>query len=85
LFSPHADLHLKAVKLAVDHTEYFFNEIRHQIGDKQFASFLKLNIDKLQLHDAPSHKVTCLAARNEISFKTVAALSFIVALIFNII
>jgi von Willebrand factor A domain-containing protein 7 len=43
--SPHASLHLKAAHLAVNHTEFFFNEIRKQIGDKRFSDFLKLEID----------------------------------------
>lgn len=40
--SPHANLHLKAADLAVLHTEYFFNSIRTQIGDKAFSDFLKI-------------------------------------------
>lgn len=44
LFSPHADLHLPAVKLAVRHTEYFLNEIRKSIGDEEFNKFLKIKI-----------------------------------------
>jgi von Willebrand factor A domain-containing protein 7 len=43
--SPHASLHLKAAQLAIAHTEYFFNEIRSQIGDKNFSDFLALQID----------------------------------------
>ena len=44
MFSPHADLHLKAAELAIEHTEYFFIEIRKKIGDKEFSNFLRLEV-----------------------------------------
>lgn len=43
MFSPHADLHLIAARLAINHTEYLFNEIRKEIGDKEFSRFLRLD------------------------------------------
>jgi len=49
LFSPHAHLHLKAAELAIKHTEIYFNQIREQIGDAEFAKFLHLEIDRLFL------------------------------------
>ena len=49
LFSPHANLHLKAAELAINHTELFFENIRQEIGDKEFANFLKLEIDNKTL------------------------------------
>ena len=42
LFSPHADLHLTAANLAIKHTEYFFNQIRTNIGDDEFKNFLSI-------------------------------------------
>lgn len=45
LFSPHADLHLTAAKLAINHTEYFFNQIRKQIGDDKFNTFFSIIVD----------------------------------------
>lgn len=45
LFSPHADLHMTAVGLAVDHTEYFFNQIRKQVGDDKFNQFFSIIVD----------------------------------------
>lgn len=42
LFSPHADLHLKASRLAISHTEEFFNQIRAKIGDTKFDHFLRI-------------------------------------------
>lgn len=42
LFSPHADLHLKASDLAIKHTEYFLNQIRSNIGDDEFGKLLLL-------------------------------------------
>ena len=44
MFSPHANLHLKAVELAIDHTEYFFDQLRSRIGDREFAHFLDLEV-----------------------------------------
>ena len=41
LFSPHANIHIKAANLAIDHTEYYFNQMREKIGDKEFSKFLK--------------------------------------------
>ena len=44
MFSPHANLHLKAVDLAIEHTTYFFDQIRSQIGDREFSKFLNLEV-----------------------------------------
>ncbi|CAF0866255.1 unnamed protein product [Brachionus calyciflorus] len=44
LFSPHANLHLIAAKLAINHTEYFFNQIRAKVGDEEFSKFLRLRL-----------------------------------------
>ena len=49
LLSPHANLHLKAAELAINHTELFFENIRQEIGDKEFANFLQLQIDNKTL------------------------------------
>lgn len=43
-FSPHATLHLAAANLAILHTEYFFNQIRANIGDTKYQAFLKINL-----------------------------------------
>jgi hypothetical protein len=42
LFSPHADLHLTAAMLAINHSEYFFNQIRNNVGDTKFNTFLSI-------------------------------------------
>ena len=39
VYSQHADLHLKAVHLALNHTEHIFNEIRNEIGDKALKTW----------------------------------------------
>lgn len=49
LFSPHADLHTKAAFLAINHTEYLFNQIRSKIGDSEFANFLSLTYNETYL------------------------------------
>ena len=46
LFSPHADLHRIAADLAIEHTEYFFNQLRQLIGDNEFNYFLKIKLEK---------------------------------------
>lgn len=43
VLSPHAHLHQEAARLAIQHTEMFFNEIRYKIGNEEFANFLKLH------------------------------------------
>ena len=58
LFSPHADLHLKAAELAIDHTEYYFNQIRNKIGDREFSNFLQLEIcDENKHRKSASHRL----------------------------
>lgn len=49
IFSPHADLHLVAANLAINHSEYFFNQIRKQIGDDEYDKFLSIYVDSNQL------------------------------------
>ena len=57
LFSPHADLHLKAAELAVNHTEFYFDLIRKKIGDKEFSKFLSLEVcDENQHKTSLAHK-----------------------------
>lgn len=46
LFSPHADMHSAAADLAIEHTEYFFNQLRQLIGDDEFNYFLKIKLEK---------------------------------------
>jgi hypothetical protein len=46
IFSPHAHLHLEAARLAILHTEHFFDEIRSKIGEKEFKKFLQLEKPK---------------------------------------
>ncbi len=67
LFSPHANLHLKAADLAINHTEIFFNQIREQIGDSEFAKFLDLEIDNATLNRSSS-TVKCSASNMNLNF-----------------
>ena len=46
MFSPRADLHLKAAELAQKHTAYFFDQIRVKFGDNEFERFLQLDFNK---------------------------------------
>lgn len=48
-FSPHADLHLAAAKLAIKHTEFYLDQIRARIGDDEFNKFLKIKLDNKML------------------------------------
>ncbi|RNA36314.1 von Willebrand factor A domain-containing 7 isoform X1, partial [Brachionus plicatilis] len=52
VFSPHANLHLEAAKLAIDHTEFFFEEIRKKIGNDEFSKFLNLEVSKIRYFSA---------------------------------
>ena len=67
LFSPHANLHLKAAALAINHTEIFFNQIREKIGDAEFAKFLDLEIDNATLNTS-SNTIICSAIRISFGF-----------------
>lgn len=50
VFSPHASLHRIAADLAINHTQLFFDEIRYEIGNNDYNTFLKLNIDESKLN-----------------------------------
>lgn len=50
IFSPRADLHESAAILAMNHTTYFFNQIRTYIGDNEFSKFLRLKEKNGLLH-----------------------------------
>ncbi len=67
LFSPHADLHLKAAALAINHTEFFFNKIRKNIGDARFDKFLKLTLDSDTLSKKKTGVYTCSSTSITIS------------------
>lgn len=56
LFSPRADLHLVAANLALNHTEYFFNQIRAQLGDIEFNNFLSIFVSQDQVNSAQNVK-----------------------------
>lgn len=58
LFSPRADLHLVAANLAINHTEYFFDQIREKIGDTEFDKFLELTYSALEISRIPDNN-TC--------------------------
>ncbi len=49
IVSPHANLHDKAVKLAIKHTKFYFENIRANIGDIEYAKFLKLELSSEKL------------------------------------
>ncbi|CAF0751806.1 unnamed protein product [Brachionus calyciflorus] len=58
IFSPRADLHLQSANLAISHTEYYFDQIRKWIGDKEFDNFLELTYTDAELAKI-SNNVTC--------------------------
>ena len=67
MFSPHANLHLKAAALAINHTELFFENIRQEIGDTEFANFLLLEIDNKTLISSFNTTI-CAASTFKINF-----------------
>ena len=78
LFSPHADLHLKAVALAVNHTELFFNRIRTNIGDVEFDRFLRLSISQSDLNYYNRTNVTCSASLNNYRINEINSFLFFI-------
>lgn len=66
LFSPHAELHLIAARLAIRHTEFFFNEIRKKIGDHEFNQFLRIKINDSFLNSVENAFGVCSGAPDRI-------------------
>ncbi|CAF2629525.1 unnamed protein product [Rotaria sp. Silwood2] len=56
ILSPHSNLHFKAVDLAIKATEQFLNNLRKDIGDKNFDRLFIINPTQEQ-HQAASHAV----------------------------
>ena len=82
IFSPSAHLHLIAANLAINHTEYFFNEIRRQIGDEEFSKFLGIKKLKLRKRDYINrHFQVCSATRNSFSMQFMLAIFIIILLL----
>lgn len=73
IFSPHADLHLQAASLAVEHTEYLLNQIRTKIGNTEFDNFLDLTVTAQKLAGYSSD-YTCAASESNISIVLLIAL-----------
>ena len=81
VFSPHANLHMAAAKLAINHTELFFKNIRDSIGDAEFNKFLSLTISNETLAKAGDQ--TCTASFN--SYPSILIYLFFIANIFSIL
>lgn len=77
LFSPHADL-------AVNHTQYFFNQLRAQIGDDEFNRFLLIYASSTQLENAKGFtRQLCSASDLAFSYSTIMfALLFTYSIIY---
>lgn len=75
MFSPHADLHLLAANLAVNHTKVFLDEIRSDIGDAEFEKFLKIKVNEAKLSQVGD--VTCAAKK--LGLNSIGFYSFLVA------
>ncbi len=73
VFSPHAYLHTQAASLAVEHTEYYFNQIRARIGDDKYNEFMELIVDNQTLSQS-SDNYTCVALSLETSLNLFIAL-----------
>lgn len=81
-FSPHADLHLDSAKLAIKHTEYFLNEIRTKIGDKEFDKFLRILLEtKLWVYHGLYLPGVCSAATPRVLYFNNFLLIFLVILV----
>ena len=79
IFSPHANLHLTAAALAIEHTEYFFEEMRKNIGNNEFNNFLDLTIDDSTLAGLPS-EYTCAANDRKLNSIALYYFSFFLSL-----
>jgi hypothetical protein len=75
LFSPRADLHLTAAKLAIKHTEFYFDQIRQRIGNKEFATFLQLAPDDNVLNFVNQYLPICSRSNSKPSPVVVFILS----------
>jgi len=84
IFSPHATLHLKAADLAVNHTRYFFNQIRAQIGDDEFNKLLLIYASSTQLENAKGFtRQLCSTSDLAFSYSTIIfALLFAYSIIY---
>lgn len=80
IFSPHAQLHLQAANLAVNHTEFYLNQIRSRIGDIKFDQFLEATIDQQTLEGLPT-SYTCSGGKLD-SLIPLIAISNLMALTF---
>ena len=74
ILSPHAHLHQIAAQLAIKHTELFFNDIRSEIGDKEFAKFLKLDKPRSLLNKLNQHVQLCGSCSIKISILNISIL-----------
>lgn len=59
LFSPHADLHLIAAYLAINHTQFIFEQIRNKIGDVEYSNFLDLKLSNSFLNEINNYIQIC--------------------------
>ena len=84
LISPHAYLHLSAANLATQHTRYFFNQIRSQIGDTEYVKFLSLKLPSTAYNNSDNYKVrTCVASRVYHNYKIILIFTIILLTYFN--
>jgi hypothetical protein len=63
LLSPRADLHLMAAALAINHTAYFFNQIRANIGDSQYEVFMGISVSQQVLNNTNTTYGRCSAEK----------------------
>ncbi|CAF0760037.1 unnamed protein product [Brachionus calyciflorus] len=64
VFSPHAELHLTAANLAINHTEYFFEQMRTRIGNEEYAKFLNLKVSSSIINTINNYIEICGAISN---------------------
>jgi hypothetical protein len=59
---------LEASRLAIKHTEFYFNEIRRLIGDDEFANFLQLKPKKEELERTRDRGAVICASSSHLPF-----------------
>ena len=83
VFSPHAHLHLEAARLAILHTEHFFDEIRSTIGDVEYAKFLQLQKPKAGFRNKFNQKIQ-ICSGSQLKYSSTMFVLLFIHMLFSI-